>query len=164
MAHFTMMPSALWLPFVFAAANHIAVSGFYHLPASLVPHPSAYSIKNGKEMHNIMGSTAARGTPAGTTSSKDAEAYNDIVSAAVDFTSIYFRNGIVTGEDHIDFCFLSFPPKQCFGVDIAFPHLPQRRDPPGTSIRTLDDSSFTTPPSFHRADVRSTLRSSCHRK
>lgn len=100
------MPSArlwLWLPLIFAASNYIAVSGFHHPPASSRPHPSASSIKNSKESndtHDIMGSTAtAEGGTAADATSRDAEAYNDIVSAAVDFTSIYLRKGVVTGED-----------------------------------------------------------------
>lgn len=49
-------------------------------------------------LHEGFATTTKRGTAAGMSSSKDVEAYHDMVSAAVDFSSIYVRNGIVTGK------------------------------------------------------------------
>jgi acylaminoacyl-peptidase len=103
-----------WLSFVIAAANHYipTISGVSRFPASFVPHPSASAIlrasrrqiafvdnsneRNNLALHKCF--TTKRGTAGGMASLKDVEAYHEMVSAAVDFTSIYLRNGIVTGE------------------------------------------------------------------
>jgi hypothetical protein len=139
-----MMPNRSWLSLVLATANFIEVSGFHRFPTSFVSHPSTFAIldasnrrrlsafiENGNEMNDS--STSTRGNAAGMSSLKDAEAYNDVVSAAVDFTSIYLRNGIVTGEI-VAFCsreasFLCFP----FAPNIMrllplFVHLPYVSD------------------------------------
>ena len=100
--------------FVAAAIYIPTVSGIYNFPASFLPHPSASAILSASRRHHSIAFvdnrnelkditlhksfTTKRGTAGGMASLKDVEAYHEIVSAAVDFTSIYLRNGIVTGE------------------------------------------------------------------
>jgi len=184
-----MSGAMLCLSSVVAAAIYIpTVSGVYQYPASFVPHPSALAILSAPQrQHSIAfvdnsndlkdttlhkSFTTKRGTAGGMASLKDVEAYHEMVSAAVDFTSIYLRNGIVTGEiapeligcSRSIMLFLYIVSFEIINV-LDFPdYLPQRQDPFATSIRTLGDSSFIIFLFFRLTDLSYHLQLSCQRK